>query len=232
MRPSGPGFFATLIAWFGIGLVTFLSIWSQHPPAPVPATAAPTEFSAERAIQHVAAIARGPRPIGSANHAAARDYIFQQLRALGLEPEIQKTTAINSSEAPLFIAGTIENILARKKGNGGRAVLLVAHYDSVPTGPGANDDGVGVATLLETARAITASEPLSKDVMFLFTDAEETGLLGARAFLAEHPWAKEFEVALNFEGRGNGGPVIMFETSQQKWGADPRPGESDRVSAG
>jgi hypothetical protein len=215
MRPTGPGFIATLISWLGIALVTFLSIWSQHPPAPVPATAAPTEFSAERAIQHVAAIARGPRPIGSANHAAARDYIFQQLLALGLEPEIQKTTAVNSSGA-LFVAGTIENILARKKGAGaGRAVLLVAHYDSVPTGPGANDDGVGVATLLETARAVTASDPLSNDVMFLFTDAEETGLLGARAFLAEHPWAKEFEVALNFEGRGNGGPVIMFETSQQ-----------------
>ena len=216
MKPTGPGFIATLISWLGIGLVTFLSIWSQRPPPPVPATAAPTEFSAERAIQHVAAIARAPRPIGSANHAAARDYIFQQLRALGLEPEIQKTTAVNSTAAPPFVAGTIENILARKKGTGdGRAVLLVAHYDSVPTGPGANDDGVGVATLLETARALAASEPLRNDVMFLFTDSEEAGLLGARAFLAEHPWAKEFEVALNFEGRGNGGPVIMFETSPQ-----------------
>lgn len=216
MRPTGPGFIATLMAWLGIGLVTFLSIWSQHPPAPVPATAAPTDFSAERAIQHVAAIARAPRPIGSVNHAAARDYIFQQLRAFGLDPEIQKTTAVNSTAAPPFVAGTVENILARKKGTGdGRAVLLVAHYDSVPTGPGANDDGVGVATLLETARAIAVSEPLKNDVIFLFTDAEETGLLGARAFLAEHPWANEFEVALNFEGRGNGGPAIMFETSAQ-----------------
>ncbi|MEY2559936.1 MAG: hypothetical protein QOG51_351 [Verrucomicrobiota bacterium] len=216
MRPTGPGFIATLILWLGIGLVTFLSIWSQHPPAPIPATAAATGFSAERAIRHVEAIAQAPRPIGSVNHAAARDYIFQQLRAFGLDPEIQKTTAINSTVAPLIVAGTIENILARKRGIGdGRAVLLVAHYDSVPTGPGANDDGVGVATLLETARALTAIDPLASDVMFLFTDAEETGLLGARAFLAEHPWAKEFEVALNFEGRGNGGPVIMFETSAQ-----------------
>jgi hypothetical protein len=215
MRPSGPGFVATLISWFSLGLVTFLSIWSQHPPAAVPA-AAPTEFSAERAIQHVTAIARAPRPVGSANHDAARDYIFQQLRDLGLEPEIQKTTAVNSAAAPPFLAGTIENIVARKKGAGdGPAVLLVAHYDSVPTGPGANDDGVGVATLLETARALTASESLKNDVLFLFTDSEEAGLLGARAFVAEHPWAKEFEVALNFEGRGNGGPVIMFETSGQ-----------------
>jgi hypothetical protein len=216
MKPAGRGFIPTLISWLGIGLVTFLSIWSQHPPAPIPATAAATDFSAERAIRHVEAIAQAPRPIGSANHGAARDYIFQQLCFFGMEPEIQKTTAFNSTGGPSFVAGTIENILARKKGTGdGRAVLLVAHYDSVPTGPGANDDGVGVATLLETARALTASDPLVSDVMFLFTDAEETGLLGARAFLAEHPWAKEFEIALNFEGRGNGGPVIMFETSPQ-----------------
>jgi peptidase M28-like protein len=214
MKPTGPGFTAMLIAWLGIGFVAFLAIWLQHPPAPGPATAAATEFSAARAMHHVEAIARSPRPIGSANHAAARDYIVQQLRAFGLESEIQKTTAVNSTGAPLFLAGTIENILARKKGAGdGRAVLLLAHYDSVPTGPGANDDAAGVATLLETARALAASGPLRNDVIFLFTDSEETGLLGAHAFLAEHPWAKDFEVALNFEARGNGGPVIMFETS-------------------
>jgi Peptidase family M28 len=215
MRPARSGIAAVLLAWLGLGLVAFLTVWLQHPPASVSATAAATEFSAERALQHVAAIAKAPRPIGSVNHAAARDHIFQQLSALGLEPEIQKTTAVTSI-APLFVAGTIENILARRKGSdAGRAVLLLAHYDSVSTGPGANDDAVGVAVLLETARALTASGPLRNDVIFLFTDSEETGLLGARAFLAEHPWAKEFEVALNFEARGNGGPAIMFETSAQ-----------------
>lgn len=217
MTRPGPGFTATLISWVGLGLVAFLAIWLQHPPAALPASAAAAEFSAERAVQHVKAIARSPRPIGSANHAAARDYIFQQLRAFGLEPEIQKTTAVSSTAAPLFFAGTIQNIVARRKGAGdGRAVVLLAHYDSVSTGPGANDDGAGVATLLETARALSVSgQPLRNDVIFLFTDSEETGLLGARAFLAEHPWAKEVEVALNFEARGKGGPVIMFETSPQ-----------------
>ncbi|MEY2575492.1 MAG: hypothetical protein QOF80_979 [Verrucomicrobiota bacterium] len=216
MKPTGSGLAATLLAWLGIGLVVFLGICLQQPPSPVPATAAATEFSAERAMQHVKAIARAPRPIGSANHAAARDYIVQQLRAFGFEPEIQKTTAVNSTAAPLFLAGTIENIVARQRGTGdGRAVALVAHYDSVSTGPGANDDAVAVATLLETARALTAGPQLRNDVLFLFTDGEETGLLGARAFVAEHPWAKEVEITLNFEARGNGGPSVMFETSPQ-----------------
>ena len=216
MKPTGRGFTGVLLAWLGIGLVVFLAIWLQQPPPPVPATAVATEFSAERAMHHVEAIAQSPRPIGSANHAAARDYIIQQLRAFGLEPEIQKTTAVSSTGAPLFLAGTIENIIARRKGTGdGGALALVAHYDSVPTGPGANDDAAGVATLLETARALTASSPLRNDIIFLFTDSEEVGLLGARAFVAEHPWAKEVGIALNFEARGNGGPSVMFETSPQ-----------------
>lgn len=216
MRLAGSGLAATLVAWLGIGLVAALGIWLQQPPSPVPASAAATEFSAERAMRHVEAIARAPRPIGSINHAAARDYIVRQLRTVGFEPEIQKTTAVNTTGAPLFLAGTIENIVARRKGTGdGRAIALVAHYDSVPTGPGANDDAAAVATLLETARAVTAGPQLRNDVLFLFTDGEETGLLGARAFVAEHPWAKEVEIALNFEARGNGGPSVMFETSPQ-----------------
>ena len=217
MRQAAPGFRAMLFSWLALGLVAFLTIWLQRPPAPVAATAVPSEFSAIRALHHVEGIARAPRPIGSANHAAARDYIVQALRAFGLEPEIQKTTAVNSTQAQFQIAGTIENIIARRNGSAGhgRAVLLVAHYDSVPTGPGANDDGVGVAALLETARALSVSDQqLINDVLFLFTDAEETGLLGARAFVAEHPWAKEVEVVLNFEARGSGGPSIMFETSR------------------
>jgi hypothetical protein len=217
VTPTGPGFCAALVAWLSLGLVAFGTIWLQRPPDPIPATAPAGEFSAERAFQHLKAIARSPRPIGSAGNAAARDYILQQLRAVSLEPEIQMTTAVSSIGAPMFFAGTIQNIVARRKGTGeGRAVLLVAHYDSVPTGPGANDDGAGVATLLETARALGASDQqLRNDIVFLFTDSEETGLLGARAFVAEHPWAKEVEVVLNFEARGIGGPVIMFETSPQ-----------------
>jgi len=215
MKPGPPGLIGKVVSWIALLLVVFASIWLQRPPAAVSASAAATEFSAERALQHIAAIARAPRPVGSANHAAARDYILQQLRSSGFEPEVQKTTGI-SEAAPICVAGAIENIVARRKGTGeGHVVLLVAHYDSVPTGPGANDDAAGAATLLETARALTASTPLRNDILFLFTDAEEAGLLGARVFVAEHLWAKDVEVVLNFEARGNGGPVIMFETSPQ-----------------
>jgi len=208
------------LLWVAVIALTSFAISLQSPPAPVAATAAWTEFSAKRAFKHIEAIAQWPRPIGSAKHTAARDYILQQLRALGIDAQTQKTIAIDPNLAPIFLAGTVENIVGRSKGTGdGRALLLVAHYDSVPTGPGANDDGAGVATLLETARALGASgKPLTNDVIFLFTDGEETGLLGARAFVAEHPWARDVEVALNFEARGKSGPSMMFETSPDNGG--------------
>ena len=50
-------------------------------------------------------------------------------------------------------------------------------------------------------------------MIVLLNDGEEAGLLGARVFSEEHPWAKDVGVALNFDARGNSGPSYMFETS-------------------
>ena len=122
-------------------------------------------------------------------------------------------------------AGRVQNLLAWLPGADpkGKAVLLVAHYDGVGAGPAASDDGAGTAALLETMRALRArKEPLAHDVILLFTDGEEAGLLGAAAFVREHPWAKDVAVILNFEARGTSGRSYMFETG---------PGNRDAVSA-
>jgi hypothetical protein len=135
-----------------------------------------------------------------------------ELTRLGLSPELQVTTAV---ESKFMAAGTVENIVARLRGTSGEAnaLALVSHYDSVAAGPGAADDGAGVASMLETLRALKAGPPLRNDVIVLITDAEEAGLLGAAAFMAEHPWAKDLRLAINFEARGNAGPSQLFETS-------------------
>ena len=186
--------------------------------------APPSDFSAARAFKHIESFARRPHPIGSAESAATRDYIAGELRALGLDPQIQTAAALGADHGPPYSAGVVRNVVARLKGAGGgaaRPVLLAAHYDSVPAGPGASDDGVGVAALLETARALKSGPLPPGDVIFLFTEGEEAGLLGARAFVGQHPWAKEVGVALNFEARGNEGPVMMFETSEgNRWMVD------------
>lgn len=188
-------------------IVSFITIALDRPPQPLSKEAPATEFSAERAIAHLAAIARAPHPLDSEEHGAVRDYIVHVLQGLGLTPQIEKTT-----DSDMDV--TLENIVCRLKGTSQeKAVLMVAHYDSVVSGPGASDDGVAVAAFLEAARALKSLPQLKRDIIFLFTDGEEQGLLGARAFVSDSPSAQYVGMVLNFEARGNGGPSIMFETS-------------------
>lgn len=194
-------------------LIALVSLRQLKPPDAVDSGAPATEFSSARAMTHLRAIAQKPRPPGSAEHARVRDYLVNALSEKDLRTEVQKTEVVVARGYSVR-AATVENIVGRMAGAaaGGRATLLMAHYDSVASGVGAADDGSGVAALLETVRALKAGGPLRGDTMVLLTDAEEPGMLGARAFLDEHPWAKEVGLVLNFEARGNRGPVMMFET--------------------
>ena len=150
--------------------------------------------------------------MGSVDHDRVRDYVAGQLSALGLAPQIQQTTAVGTRYQEV---GRVQNILARLPGStpNGKTVLIMAHYDGVEAGPAASDDAAGSAALLETLRALRArKQGLAHDIVALFTDGEEAGLLGAAAFVREHPWAKDVGVVLNFEARGTSGRSFMFET--------------------
>ncbi|MGB7923893.1 MAG: M28 family peptidase [Pyrinomonadaceae bacterium] len=184
-------------------LSTFFAVRALQPPRAVPASASPILFSSGRAMKQLEVIARQPHPSGSPAHTEIRDFISHQLEALGL--------SVDTQSAP-----GVKNILARLDGtNNTRAVMLVAHYDTVAESPGASDDGSAVVALLETLRALKAGAPLRNDVIVLFTDGEEAGLLGAKAFVYQHPWMKDVGLLLNFEARGTRGPALMFETSYQ-----------------
>lgn len=194
-------------------VLTVGSLLSSRPPAAGRGQDDPESFSSTRALAHLAHIARAPHPAGSAEHAVVRDYLVRELSALGLQPEVQSTFSTRASDWGGW-AGEVHNVVVRVPGTagGGKALLLAAHYDSVHTGPGAADNGASVAAALETLRALGGSR-LRNDVIVLFSDSEEFGLLGAAAFVERHPWAKQVELALNFEFRGNAGPVVLFETS-------------------
>lgn len=200
-----------LILIFLLAVAAFVAT-HEGVPDPISATAPQDLFSANRALAHLQAFATAPHPIGSPDHDRVRNYLVAQFTALGLTPQTQNATGVT----PRYrVAGTVENIVARLKGTRGAsdAVALAAHYDSVPAGPGAGDDGAGVAALLETLRALRAGPPLHNDLLFVVTDGEEDGLLGASAFVAENPSAKNVRVVVNFEARGNAGASQMFETS-------------------
>ena len=97
-------------------------------------------------------------------------------------------------------------------------MLVASHYDSVPAGPGASDDGAGVAANLEVARVLQSRRPSRHSIIFLFDEGEEQGLLGAHAFVEAHPWAKEVRAVVNVDARGTSGGSLMFETgSANNW---------------
>ena len=184
---------------------------ARQPPAPRAISAPAPEFAAMRAMRHLGVIAQRPHPIGSPDASRVRTYIMATLDSLGLTTEVQEVTAVGTRYQAL---GHVRNIVGRLNGTspGGPAVLLMSHYDGVPAGPAASDAGSGVSVILEVLRAVRAGAPLTHDVIVLVTDGEESGLLGASAFVREHRWTKDVAVTLNFEARGTGGRAAMFET--------------------
>jgi Zn-dependent M28 family amino/carboxypeptidase len=96
---------------------------------------------------------------------------------------------------------TSQNVIADTRPSSSRVLLVGAHLDSVVAGPGINDNGTGVAALLEIARVLRRVAP-ELSVRFGFWGAEEYGLIGSRAYAAR---AKAREIAgyLNFDMLGS-----------------------------
>jgi hypothetical protein len=137
------------------------------------------------------------------------------LAALDVSAHTQSGMSCYVSPRSSFLpCGTVTNIIAGVAPGSGKAVLLMAHSDSVVAGPGAGDDGSGVAILLETIRALKArGGAAGHPVIALFTDGEEADLLGA-AFYLRDPQARDaIGAVINVEARGNQGPSYLFQTS-------------------
>lgn len=91
------------------------------------------------------------------------------------------------------------------------SVLVNAHFDSIPGSPGAADDGIGVACMLEVLRIITHGPPLKHPIVLLFNGAEEGNHQAAHGFITQHRWAPEVKYVLNLEAIGSGGQEMVFQ---------------------
>lgn len=151
-----------------------------------------------------------PHPCGSAAHAQLRAALEARFASMGLETAHQSLDFMGSRG----VRAQVHNLVARRLGSENWPPLVImAHYDSVGSGPGAADDGAGMAVLLELAQqAASASSAPQRTQIFLATDAEEQGLVGAEAFAHAHPWAREPALLINLEARGTSGPAFLFET--------------------
>jgi hypothetical protein len=224
-------------------LLDVLMEWHSVP-RPLPANAPAQAFSAERALIELRKLVgnNAPHPVGSAEDGRIRGLLVDRLRELQLEVEVRDTYGCSEHDSS---CSPVHNVVARIPGrNEGKAVLVVVHYDSVPAGPGASDDGSGVAAALEVARALSAGPALRHPVILLFNEGEEFGLLGAEAFAASDPWMKDVGAVVNADARGTSGPSRLFETSgSTSWiarhvvalhehlRAPPERDRSDRVQA-
>lgn len=155
---------------------------SQNPPITVPMPnplPLADRVSGHHAIIHLRRLQRiaddngGTRVSLSPGYQASVDYVVRVLRGAGFEVS---TPAYQVSGQPYGQRGTVtlRNVIAHTRtGDPHRVVMVGAHLDSVAAGPGINDNGSGVATLLEIATTLGDSPEVRNQVRFAFWDAEE-----------------------------------------------------------
>ena len=200
MKTKSPLFLRVVLS-IALLLPAVFSILPLIPPRSVAVDVPSMRFSAERAMNDLAVIAKAPHTAGSDAQARVREYIIAQVENVGLSAEVQ-------------VSGSISNILVRIPGTASTGTVIVTgHYDSAMLAPGAGDDGISVAAMLEAIRVLRSNPPLHNDVLFLFTDGEELGWMGAIAFIRENPETKLESIVLCFDARPGNAPLLLQETS-------------------
>jgi len=197
--------------------IWFLSKYAYAKPQVLGADAPAAQFSEGRAYATLARILgpERPHPISSGENARVRARIIAEFATLGVTATTYTAFTCNPWRGFAYVpCATVNDIIAGVLPGQGKAVVLLAHYDSVPAGPGASDDESGVATILETARALRArGGKVLHPVIAVITDGEEAGLLGANAFLENPTLKARAGVVVNVEARGTQGRSLLFQTS-------------------
>jgi len=212
-----PGLVAALLLFALAAMFWFAEVdWASRPAAK-PITAPLKEFSAERAESVLSRIlgAGRPHPVSTPENAAIRARILKELSGLAVPARVHSGFTCNAEQRfGLLSCATVSDIVGEIAPGNGKAIVLMAHYDSVPAGPGAADDESSVATIIEAARALkTVPVQFHHPILALFTDGEEAGMLGAALFLHDPALRARVGVVINAEARGNRGRSLLFQTS-------------------
>ncbi len=140
------------------------------------------------------------------------------LAQLEKDPTLEATLAID--QTTLVNVPTFNIVAETSTGTPDNVVMLGAHLDSVPEGPGINDNGSGSAAILETAVQLAQSGDLNNKVRFAWWGAEEIGLLGSAHYvddLVANDPAELDRIAtyLNFDMVGSPNYVISVYDADQ-----------------
>ncbi|MCW2949006.1 MAG: aminopeptidase [Thermoleophilia bacterium] len=141
---------------------------------------------ADQTIRHIAALNSEPRTWKTPGYEKGLNYVLHELEAIGGWDVQVEALPIGG-----FGSSVVRNIVTTRSGtaaeaDGGRKLVLAgAHLDSVPRGPGANDNASGSATLIELARSFAGIDT-ADDIKLVWFDGEEAGLLGSHAYAKKH----------------------------------------------
>ncbi|MDV7098836.1 M20/M25/M40 family metallo-hydrolase [Gordonia amicalis] len=152
-------------------------------------------------ISEIAGAHGGNRAVGSNGGRATRDYIVEELEQMGYQPRTQPVTGADGDVGANILADT---------GGSGRTVILGAHYDSVKQGPGINDNGSGVATVLAIGERLRSTRP-DLNVRLAFWDSEEYGIAGSQTYVKSMSPAEMKSVVayINADMTGTREPTAM-----------------------
>lgn len=218
MGSGNAGAIIRLLALMAIAVAFWaLGKYATGLPDPKGPDAAASEFSAARADATLARLLGPeiPHPLSSTENANVRARIQEEFAKLGIKTSVYTGLGCNGREQyGYFACGTAKDVIAEVQPGAGKAIVMLAHYDSVPAGPGASDDESGVASILESVRALKAQGIKSRHpILAVLTDGEEAGLLGAASFMHNPALGARVGVVVNVEARGNQGPSLLFQTS-------------------
>jgi len=132
--------------------------------------------------------------------------------AIGNELAAQSATvrvATSTKITPTTTSNVVAELAPRNARRAGRAVLVGAHLDSVPEGPGINDNGSGSATILEIAEEMAEDRAPQNPVRFAFWGAEEAGLVGSTRYVAELTEEEGAKIGLNLNFDMLGSPNFI-----------------------
>lgn len=217
--------------WWAVVIgLTLLALWTARPIGVDAPHHVDTSFDADRAIARLTDILgdQRPHPTDSDASDAVEARLLAAIRQEGFTPLIDERFHCNDFREGAAICSRPRNIAFWVTPPGDDAVMIVSHHDSVAAGPGAADDGIGMAVALELAAELKGRK-LARPILVLITDAEEAGLIGAAAFAAHDPLRKRVGAVINIEARGTTGGVNMFQTSSPNardiatLGGDPLP---------
>lgn len=222
-HPRSPPTRSPVLKHSSFALIVALASAVSAGAQPFPAPSDPVSATLMRRLTALSADSMEGRLAGSAGGARARAWLIRELSAIGVKPlgdRFEMPFTLRQRTPSPDSIGT--NVIARIPGRsaGGPVLVLSAHYDHVGVRNGeiyngADDDASGCVVLLAIAEQLLKSPP-QHDVILAFFDAEEGGLQGARAFVANPPLPLgrvAVNVNLDMVARQDGGALWVAGTS-------------------